>query len=266
MQIRRRSRATGSDHPSPRPPEMKAGSPFTELHDLDGPVDLADVSPLEVMPWERSGQESARPPLDAAAARSVRFQVAEPQGYFFPQVEAFVRQVVASFEAWEAIVAERDRRIHEMHVELGHQTEDAQRLRTEIELFKVQGAPLVDEHGAYITDSHVANVAALQAEITRLTAEVTRLTAELAAAETPRGADGDLHPVAFDAGWEAGVDRTPEPVPPPPAPSPPPGPWPDPPVPGDRAQPGGGPLHTHGVPLHVWAPELGSPPPDSTDR
>lgn len=214
------------------------------------------------------------PPLTADLARTVRFNVAQPHGYYFPQVEEFVGQVTAALAWWEEQGRRTAQAMHDLQIELDMQVGDVQRLRTEIELFKVQGSALVNADGSYVTESQAAGdaLAAAHQRIADLELEVRRLTSELAAAGEPARAAAPAEqepttppPPAVSpvvAAWATADDSPPPPpVPPvdselPPGATLPPqstasGAYPDYPP----AAPGL-PLSTPGVPLAEWAPEL----------
>jgi hypothetical protein len=185
--------------------------------------------------------------LTADAVRSVRFHISEPQGYFFPQVEEFVSQVAGALAEHERRAFADAQAKHDLQVELDRQAHDAQRLRTEIELFRVQGNPLVNEDGSYRTETQVAaeqemhrqnvtlrnDIAALQADLTACQQELER------ARERQDGGNLPPQPSAAAA--------LPSAAPTPPSPTAV--------VSGQPAAPGS-PLATAGVPLEVWAPEL----------
>lgn len=120
--------------------------------------------------------------MSADAARSVRFQISSPQGYFFPQVEHFVAEAADTIDKLDTAVRQRDDHIALLNAELAHSNSDVSRLRTEIELFKVQGAPLVDADGSYVTESQLATAQKDRERIAELEQQLTRVSGEYAQA------------------------------------------------------------------------------------
>jgi hypothetical protein len=95
--------------------------------------------------------------MTAAHARAVKFPVSRPVGYVFPAVEAFVNDVVVSLEWWAEQAYLRDRQISELMTQNDQAAFDNQRLRTEMEIFRVQGSPVVNDDGSYVTESQLGN-------------------------------------------------------------------------------------------------------------
>ena len=124
------------------------------------------------------------PSLSAALAESVNFHLAEPWGYYHEQVDTFVAQTQEALTFWEEDDYQKRRRIHELETELEHQVYDVNRLRTEIEMFRVQGDALVNPDGSYVTESQGGAA----------TAEVERLTGLYQQAEAARvGLEAELN-------------------------------------------------------------------------
>lgn len=109
--------------------------------------------------------EHTPPPLTSELTRSIRFTVSEPQGYYFEQVETFVQQVIDVLAYYEQAEDRWRQFAYEMQLEVDQQAYDAQRLRSEIELFKVQGSPLVNPDGSYMTESQNSTLAAVSADL-----------------------------------------------------------------------------------------------------
>jgi len=120
---------------------------------------------------------TANPPLTAAHVDSVRFNVSEPQGYFFPQVEEFVAQAKAALRYWEDRDFQHEQAKHAMQVELDNQVYDVQTLRAQIEVFRVQGSPLVNADGSYVTESQQHAGADASEQISRLEVLVSQAEA-----------------------------------------------------------------------------------------
>lgn len=123
--------------------------------------------------------EQTPPPLTSELTRSIRFTISEPQGYFFEQVETFVAQVVEVLDYYEQIDYRWRQTVYEMQVESDQQAFDNQRLRSEIELFKVQGSPLVNNDGSYVTESQ-------QGAFESVSADLVALRDQLSASEHAR--------------------------------------------------------------------------------
>ena len=109
--------------------------------------------------------ESVPPPLTSELTRSIRFTVSEPQGYYFEQVETFVQQVIDVLAFYEQGEDRWQQFAYEMQLEVDQQAHDAQRLRSEIELFKVQGSPLTNADGSYMTESQNSTLATVSADL-----------------------------------------------------------------------------------------------------
>lgn len=123
--------------------------------------------------------EQTPPPLTSELTRSIRFTISEPQGYFFEQVETFVAQVVEVLDYYEQIDYRWRQTVYDMQVESDQQAFDNQRLRSEIELFKVQGSPLVNNDGSYVTESQ-------QGAFESVSADLVALRDQLSASEHAR--------------------------------------------------------------------------------
>lgn len=128
----------------------------------------------------------AQPPMTSSQAGSVRFNVADPRGYHFPQVEEYVRSVEAAMAWWESADYAYKQALRDQQIEIDNLSADTSRLRTEIEVFKVQGSPLVNADGSYRTDSQEAaaradaeRIAALEAELEAATRRLAELDTEL---------------------------------------------------------------------------------------
>lgn len=109
--------------------------------------------------------ESVPPPLTSELTRSIRFSISEPQGYFFEQVETFVQQVIEVLAFYEQAEYKWQQFAYEMQLEVDEQAHDAQRLRSEIELFKVQGSPMVNADGSYMTESQTSMLDKVSADL-----------------------------------------------------------------------------------------------------
>lgn len=93
------------------------------------------------------------PPLTSELCNSIRFTVSKPQGYYFVQVETFVQQVIETLAYYEDAEFRLKQTLYDSQVEVDQQAYDAQRLRSEIELFKVTGSPMTNPDGSYLTES-----------------------------------------------------------------------------------------------------------------
>lgn len=129
------------------------------------------------------------PALTSEQVKSVRFDVSEPQGYYFPQVEQFLGLVQDALAAHESARFQMEQRAHSQQVDLDHAAYDNQRLRTEIELFRVQGSPMVNPDGSYVTESQAAESST----------QVAAIREQLAASEEQR--------LAHEAKLQAATDH-----------------------------------------------------------
>jgi hypothetical protein len=115
------------------------------------------------------------PPLTSELTRSIRFTISEPQGYYFEQVENFVQQVVDALHYYEQAEFAWRQAVYEMQVEMDQQAYDLQRVRSEIELFKVQGSPLVNADGSYVTESQQATNEAVLLDLSHTQAQLAEM-------------------------------------------------------------------------------------------
>lgn len=125
--------------------------------------------------------------LTAEMAASVRFPVSKPAGYFYTAVETYVQQVSEAMAALEDDLFAEQQRTHELTVELDHQVHDVQSLRSQIEVFRVNGNPVVNADGSYQTESQQSEQAqqfGSEEQITQIQAQLeeTRVSYEQAAA------------------------------------------------------------------------------------
>lgn len=120
------------------------------------------------------------PPLSADLAKSIRFTISQPQGYYFEQVETFVKQVIETLAYHEQAEYAWQQAAYELQIELDQQAYDLQRVRSEIELFKVQGSPLVNPDGSYVTESQQATAETLMADLTAANQSLAAAQAALA--------------------------------------------------------------------------------------
>lgn len=133
--------------------------------------------------------------LTAELAASAQFQLAEPRGYYHAQVDRFVQMVVDTLRAREQQVLHLEQDKHDLRVENDQLQYDNQSLRAQIEVFRVQGSPLVDEQGGYVTESKLAgfDTAAMSREIDRVQSEnAALLNQTLTQAATIAALEGEL--------------------------------------------------------------------------
>jgi hypothetical protein len=117
--------------------------------------------------------------LTAEKARAATFLLAEPRGYYHVQVDAFVLMVERSILAWENRALYLEQLLHEAQVEIDRLGYENQSLRAQIEVFRVNGSPVVDAHGNYLTEAQAASAGGLLvADGARLTTEIDRLSGE----------------------------------------------------------------------------------------
>lgn len=118
------------------------------------------------------------PDLHSSMVPGVRFAIAT-KGYHFPQVEKFVAQVAEAMSVLERGVNEAHQALHNTDNELAQALYDNQRLRAQMEVFRVQGDPLVHSDGSYVRESEVAEQAATAQELAAAQAEVQSLRAQV---------------------------------------------------------------------------------------
>lgn len=124
------------------------------------------------------------PPMTSSQAKSVRFNVSTPRGYHFPQVEHFVTQIDEVLRWHEAAAYAYREALRDQQSEIDHLASDATRLRREIEVFKVQGSPLVNADGSYVTDSQQASAQATAERVAELEDELRAATLRMAELDT----------------------------------------------------------------------------------
>ena len=177
--MRRMPRFSNKEAPE-RSPVSDLGSPAFGPTD-DTPLGLNAGSAVDTN-RNQTGYSSvgapdlAPPPMTVAQLKGLRFTVSEPQGYFFGQVESFVDQVGQALQHYEDADFQWRQAMYEMQVELDQQTYDLQRVRQEIELFKVQGSPVMNPDGSFVTESQRAT----EAEVARLNEILAQMYATVA--------------------------------------------------------------------------------------
>ena len=186
MRVRGRSK-NGGDGGDVAVPVQSPEVPVSAPGESDGVGVWSGTAGVALPPLSHS--------LTSDMAHNVRFEISEPRGYFFPQVEEYVATASSAIGHLEQAVHARDLLIHTLQVDLDHQTYDVIHLRTQIEVFKVQGSPLVNADGSYVTESQqkAADDANRRADTLQLTLSETQDTLDTAEAALRRTADQALH-------------------------------------------------------------------------
>ena len=131
--------------------------------------------------YEISSLKSEKSPLSPSLAKSVRFDVCSPRGYYPNQVNQFVDSVISALDFYEGLRYRYDQVIYDLQVEVARQTHDVVRLKREIEVFRVMGSPVTNADGSYVRESQVADaadqheLAAVQAELEQAEARNSEL-------------------------------------------------------------------------------------------
>lgn len=136
-----------------------------------GPASFQQVS--EPNDAVSTSLDADTPDLTSVKVDSVRFNLAT-EGYHCPQVETFVSQVAATLKWYENKVYEQGLRIHELQTERDDLLHQLQNAHTQLEIFSVQGSPVVTSDGTFLTESQQAEHASYQAEIDRLTVQLNQ--------------------------------------------------------------------------------------------
>ena len=102
----------------------------------------------------------------------VRFGVTQPKGFSFKQVEAFHTEVTKSIQWYIATLEKRDRDVHKLATEIDKYKTDVQNTRFQLEVLQgMGGQAMVDETGAYVTESQLSDVELKAIELENLLAQ-----------------------------------------------------------------------------------------------
>ncbi|MGV8847042.1 hypothetical protein, partial [Tessaracoccus sp.] len=119
-------------------------------------VDVTDDSPAHSGLF---GLTVSAPPADLVTSdrlKSVRFDLAQPKGYYTVQVDALVQDLAGSLSWYEDALYGRDQGIHSLQTELDRATSQESTLRAQIEVFRVQGSVTVGADGEILRKSQVS--------------------------------------------------------------------------------------------------------------
>lgn len=136
-------------------PEYPDTFPEGETPGTGTGLDMEDLRMLTSARLDPPGDNIVR----ADEVMSVRFPVSEPHGYAYPHVETFVRDMQRTIGWYENAVYQREVAIADVARELSLSQFDNRSLQRQIEVFRVQGNPLVDADGEYITESRMPEAA-----------------------------------------------------------------------------------------------------------
>lgn len=120
-------------------------------------------------------------PMNAETVAAVQFPLATPHGYYHVAVDSFVDQVAHAARDWESRLEHAQREAHQWALEADRLQAENQSLRAQISVFQVNGDPVVDAAGEYVTQSQ----AEADLEIERLHGIIADLQNRLAQATTP---------------------------------------------------------------------------------
>ncbi len=110
-------------------------------------------------------------PMNAETVAAVQFPLATPHGYYHVAVDAFVDQVAHAARDWESHLEHAQREAHQWAVEVDRLQAENQSLRAQISVFQINGDPVVDATGEYVTQSQ----AEADLEIARLQSIIAAL-------------------------------------------------------------------------------------------
>ncbi len=105
------------------------------------------------------GLQVSAPPADLVTSdrlKGVRFDLAQPRGYYTEQVDTLVRLLTSSLAWHEEALYQRDQGIHVLQTDLDAATQQEATLRAQVEVFRVQGSVEVGEDGQILRKSQVA--------------------------------------------------------------------------------------------------------------
>ena len=105
------------------------------------------------------GPQMSGPPADLVTSerlKGVRFDLAQPRGYYTEQVDTLVRLLTSSLAWHEEALYQRDQGIHVLQADLDTATQQEATLRAQVEVFRVQGSVTVGEDGHILRKSQVA--------------------------------------------------------------------------------------------------------------
>jgi hypothetical protein len=129
------------------------------------------------------GVQVSAPPADLVTSdrlKGVRFDLAEPRGYYTEQVDTLVRLLTSSLAWHEEALYQRDQGIHVLQTDLDAATQQEATLRAQVEVFRVQGSVTVGADGQILRKSQVAAASDALAEARRAAAAVDqRLAASI---------------------------------------------------------------------------------------
>lgn len=115
--------------------------------------------------------------LTPSKASKVRFNISEPRGFSFPQVEEFYGDVVSSLDFYVHAIESRDRDVHRLATEIDKYVVDLQNARYQIEVFESSGGkPMTDAAGNFVTTDDLSEE---QARIVSLEREIEELRDKL---------------------------------------------------------------------------------------
>jgi len=105
------------------------------------------------------GLQVSAPPADLVTSdrlKGVRFDLAQPRGYYTEQVDTLVKLLTSSLAWHEEALYQRDQGIHLLQTDLDAATQQEATLRAQVEVFRVQGSVTVGEDGQILRKSQVA--------------------------------------------------------------------------------------------------------------
>jgi hypothetical protein len=150
--------------------------------------DASDGATVEVAAEEQArpgqfGLQVSAPPADLVTSdrlKGVRFDLAQPRGYYTEQVDTLVKLLTSSLAWHEEALYQRDQGIHVLQTDLDAATQQEATLRAQVEVFRVQGSVTVGEDGQILRKSQVTAAKDALAEAKGATAAVDqRLAASI---------------------------------------------------------------------------------------
>jgi len=105
----------------------------------------------------RSGPATAHQqpdnPMTGEQADALRFPMSKPHGYHPASVDQAIETLSHSLRAWEDLVFRWQQHAHDLQTQLDEARSDNLRLRTEIQVFTVNGSPVLNDDGTYRRES-----------------------------------------------------------------------------------------------------------------
>ena len=115
--------------------------------------------------------------LTPSKLNKVQFNVIQPKGFSFKQVEAFHKAVTKSVQGYIHLLEQRDRDVHKLATEVDKYRTDVQNVRFQLEVLQASGQAILKDDGSYAKES---DLSAEQLRIIELENELETTKTDLA--------------------------------------------------------------------------------------